>query len=262
MYHSSHCITRQFYSNIQRLTYHTTIQHYAQPKQSPKSSNKPSQSAKSINHSTPTPPGNKTAAPIPAPLMKPYIHVQPTTLKEETQQYKHISNPYMQEKIIAQFKLHCYDSPILIGVSNRLRATGSAIGLQCSGIINIPMKVKRFTLLRSPHVDKHSRTQLEVRTYRSLIEFVFPSQGALTEHYVRVVERLRKNLPQSVLCTTQVKHILQPHNWSDTLNKYHDEHPLDHHHDYDPLFDHPLFLRSRSIIHDNHAKLKNNYIDL
>jgi len=151
--------------------------------------------------------------------LAPNSNKSPDALAASHEQY-----PPMLQTVKAQFRLVSYDSPVLIGVSNRLRATGTAVGLEASGMIPLPKKIKRFTLLRSPFVDKHSRTQLEVRFYRSLIEFLFPQdKPILINNYYAVIDRLRKNIPSSTGSSVQTKHIYTPVNWEATKKSYYEK---------------------------------------
>ncbi len=56
-------------------------------------------------------------------------------------------------------------------IINTVRKTGARI----SGPIPIPTKINRYTVLRSPHVDKKSREQFEIRTHKRVIDIIDPS---------------------------------------------------------------------------------------
>ncbi|MBI5417262.1 30S ribosomal protein S10 [Candidatus Poribacteria bacterium] len=56
-------------------------------------------------------------------------------------------------------------------IINTVRRTGARI----SGPIPLPTKINRYTVLRSPHVDKKSREQFEIRTHKRIIDIVEPS---------------------------------------------------------------------------------------
>ena len=47
------------------------------------------------------------------------------------------------------------------------------------GPIPLPTEISRFTVLRSPHVDKKSREQFEIRTHKRLIDIIEPSQHTI-----------------------------------------------------------------------------------
>ena len=47
------------------------------------------------------------------------------------------------------------------------------------GPIPLPTEINRYTVLRSPHVDKKSREQFEVRTHKRLVDIVNPNQRTI-----------------------------------------------------------------------------------
>jgi len=57
------------------------------------------------------------------------------------------------------------------------RRTGAVI----SGPILMPTRIKRYTILRSPHVDKKSREQFEMRIHKRLIELKSPTSRTVDE---------------------------------------------------------------------------------
>ncbi len=62
--------------------------------------------------------------------------------------------------------------------------TAKQTGADIAGPIPLPTRISRYTVLRSPHIDKKSREQFELRTHKRLIDIVDPSQktlDALTE---------------------------------------------------------------------------------
>lgn len=52
-------------------------------------------------------------------------------------------------------------------------------GVKFSGPIPLPTRINRFTVLRSPHIDKKSREQFELRTYKRLIDILDPTPALL-----------------------------------------------------------------------------------
>ena len=56
-------------------------------------------------------------------------------------------------------------------IINTVRRTGSDI----VGPVGLPRHIKRFTVNRSPHIDKKSREQFEIRTYKRLIIIKYPT---------------------------------------------------------------------------------------
>ena len=47
------------------------------------------------------------------------------------------------------------------------------------GPIPLPTRINKFTVLRSPHVDKKSREQFEIRTHKRLLDILEPTQQTL-----------------------------------------------------------------------------------
>ena len=74
----------------------------------------------------------------------------------------------MHQKI--RFVLRSFDHNLLDRSAQRIVKTSFAAGTVVVGPIPLPTKIERFTVLRSPHVDKKSREQFEQRTYKRLIE--------------------------------------------------------------------------------------------
>ncbi|MBN1637150.1 MAG: 30S ribosomal protein S10 [Deltaproteobacteria bacterium] len=57
-------------------------------------------------------------------------------------------------------------------IVDAVRRTGSRV----AGPIPLPTKIEKFCVLRSPHVDKKSRDQFEIRTYKRLLDILDPTQ--------------------------------------------------------------------------------------
>ena len=53
--------------------------------------------------------------------------------------------------------------------------TAKRTGAQVRGPIPLPTRIERFTVNRSPHVDKKSREQFEIRTHKRLLDIVDPT---------------------------------------------------------------------------------------
>ena len=88
-------------------------------------------------------------------------------------------------------KLQAYEHRILdqsvAEILNTARKTGSMV----AGPIPLPTRVQRYTVNRSPHVDKKSMDQFESRTHKRLMDIINPT--------ARTVDELKKlNLPAGV----------------------------------------------------------------
>ena len=79
----------------------------------------------------------------------------------------------MNQKI--RIKLKAYDHRLLDQSVKEIVDTASRTGARISGPIPLPTKISKFTVLRSPHVDKKSREQFEIRTHIRLIDIFDPT---------------------------------------------------------------------------------------
>ena len=52
-------------------------------------------------------------------------------------------------------------------------------GAKVAGPVPLPTRINRYTVLRSPHVDKKSREQFEIRTHKRLLDILEPTQQTL-----------------------------------------------------------------------------------
>ncbi|MCT4635623.1 MAG: 30S ribosomal protein S10 [Rickettsiales bacterium] len=71
------------------------------------------------------------------------------------------------QKIIIRLK--AFDHELLDKATKEIVATVNRTGAEISGPIPLPRRIKRFTVNRSPHIDKKSREQFEIRTYMRLV---------------------------------------------------------------------------------------------
>ena len=73
----------------------------------------------------------------------------------------------MVPKIEVRFK--AYDDKLLDQTVGEIVHTVRRTGAQIVGPIPLPTRINKYTVLRSPHVDKKSREQFEVRTHKRLL---------------------------------------------------------------------------------------------
>jgi small subunit ribosomal protein S10 len=71
-----------------------------------------------------------------------------------------------------RISLRAYDHKILDQSVQEIVDTVKKTGAKVSGPIPLPTKIHKITVLRSPHVDKKSREQFEIRTHKRLIDIV------------------------------------------------------------------------------------------
>nr|WP_240193327.1 30S ribosomal protein S10 [Desulfobulbus alkaliphilus] len=81
------------------------------------------------------------------------------------------------EKI--RIRLKGYDHKLLDLSTREIVDTARRTGARVVGPIPLPTSTNRFTVLRSPHVDKKSREQFEMRTHRRLLDILEPTQQTI-----------------------------------------------------------------------------------
>ncbi len=79
----------------------------------------------------------------------------------------------MNQKI--RIRLKAYDHRVLDQSVGEIVDTAKRTGAKVVGPIPLPTVKNRFTVLRSPHVDKKSREQFEVRTYKRMLDILDPT---------------------------------------------------------------------------------------
>lgn len=75
-----------------------------------------------------------------------------------------------------RIKLKAFDSRLLDNAVSSILETVKRTGADIAGPIPLPTSVNKFTVLRSPHIDKKSREQFEIRTHKRLIDIMEPNQ--------------------------------------------------------------------------------------
>ena len=90
-----------------------------------------------------------------------------------------------------RIKLQAFDHRILDQSVSEILNTAKRTGSVVAGPIPLPTRIERFTVNRSPHVDKKSMEQFEIRTHKRMLDIVNPN--------ARTVDELKKlNLPAGV----------------------------------------------------------------
>ncbi len=94
-----------------------------------------------------------------------------------------------QRKI--RIKLKAYDHRLLDRSAAEIVESARRTGAEVSGPVPLPTKREIYTVLRSPHVDKKSREQFQMKTHKRLLDIVNPTS--------KTVDALRKlDLPAGV----------------------------------------------------------------
>ena len=83
----------------------------------------------------------------------------------------------MQPKI--KIRMEAYDHEAIDQSARDIVETAKRTGARISGPIPLPTRIERYTVLRSPHVDKKSREQFEIRTHKRLIFITEPTSKTM-----------------------------------------------------------------------------------
>jgi small subunit ribosomal protein S10 len=83
----------------------------------------------------------------------------------------------LRERI--RIRLKAYDHRILDQSTSEIVETAKKTGAHVAGPIPLPTIRNRYTVLRSPHVDKKSREQFEIRTHKRLLDILEPTQDTV-----------------------------------------------------------------------------------
>src|SRR5690606_30658418 len=78
-----------------------------------------------------------------------------------------------------RIRLKAYDHKLIDQSATEIIDTVIRTGAKTAGPIPLPTKINRYTVLRSPHVDKKSREQFEIRTHKRLLDILEPTQATL-----------------------------------------------------------------------------------
>lgn len=78
-----------------------------------------------------------------------------------------------------RIRLKAYDYKLLDKSAKEIAESAKRTGANVSGPIPLPTKIEKFCVLRSPHIDKKSREQFEIRTHKRLIEIEDTSQQTM-----------------------------------------------------------------------------------
>ena len=74
-----------------------------------------------------------------------------------------------------RIRLKAFDHRVLDQSTCEIVNTAKRTGAQVRGPIPLPTRIEKFTVLRSPHIDKKSREQFEIRTHKRLLDIVDPT---------------------------------------------------------------------------------------
>jgi small subunit ribosomal protein S10 len=90
-----------------------------------------------------------------------------------------------------KIRMEAYDHEALDKSAAELVDTAKRTGARVTGPVPLPTRVERYTVLRSPHIDKKSREQFEIRTHKRIL--------FISEPTAKTVDAISKlNLPAGV----------------------------------------------------------------
>src|SRR5207244_6708709 len=74
-----------------------------------------------------------------------------------------------------RIRMEPYDHEVLDRTAHEIVDTAQRTGAMVNGPIPLPTRIERYTVLRSPHIDRKSREQFEIRTHKRLIDILQPN---------------------------------------------------------------------------------------
>jgi small subunit ribosomal protein S10 len=93
--------------------------------------------------------------------------------------------------------LRSFDNELINTACDELRGTLLKTECTLNGVVSLPTKIKRFCVLRSPHIDKDSREHFEIRLYKRFIDLTTVSPALLDL-------LLKTELPAGVSCSLKI----------------------------------------------------------
>jgi small subunit ribosomal protein S10 len=97
-----------------------------------------------------------------------------------------------------RIRLKAYDHKVLDQAASKIVDTAARTGTRVAGPVPLPTSISKYTVVRSPFVDKDSREQFEMRTHKRIVDILDPNP--------KVVDALmRLNLPSGVNIEIKVR---------------------------------------------------------
>jgi small subunit ribosomal protein S10 len=78
-----------------------------------------------------------------------------------------------------RIRLRAFDHRLLDQSTKEIVDTAKRTGASVAGPIPLPTRINKYTVNRSPHVDKKSRDQFEIRTHKRLLDILNPTQNTV-----------------------------------------------------------------------------------
>ncbi len=80
-----------------------------------------------------------------------------------------------------RIRLKAFDHKLLDQSTREIVDTARRTGARVAGPIPLPTRINKYTVLRSPHVDKKSREQFEIRTHKRMLDILEPTQATVDQ---------------------------------------------------------------------------------
>jgi small subunit ribosomal protein S10 len=93
--------------------------------------------------------------------------------------------------------LRSFDNELINVACEELRTTLLKTDCLLTGVVSLPIKIKRFCVLRSPHIDKDSREHFEIRLYKRFIDLTTTTPAVLDL-------LLKTELPAGISCSIKI----------------------------------------------------------
>jgi len=90
--------------------------------------------------------------------------------------------------------LKSFDNDIISLASQQIYELLNSTESSLRGVVALPIQIKRFCVLRSPHIDKDSREHFEVRLYKRIVDFSTASPSVLNTLF-------KADFPAGLLCS-------------------------------------------------------------
>src|SRR5215212_7045313 len=107
------------------------------------------------------------------PRRPPPLRPRPRPLPSLPRSEKAMTTPRIR------IRLKAYDHKLLDQSAGEIVETAKRTGAKIAGPIPLPTKINKYCVLRSPHTDKKSREQFEIRTHKRLLDILEPTQQTL-----------------------------------------------------------------------------------
>ena len=89
-----------------------------------------------------------------------------------------------------RIRLKAFDHKLLDQSTKEIVETARRTGARVAGPIPLPTRINRYTVLRSPHADKKSREQFEIRTHKRLVDILEATPKTVDAHRTNLMTKL------------------------------------------------------------------------